>query len=526
MIPLNLSSLIANVSSPKYDPLYPLGDRGMVGSWQLAAPYKVGQKLPLNAIWPRPDNETDVNSYLRNAHPNIEYVQPICIQGGERPLRFTIIAAPGGTTISGEMSRTYDPVTGLVLHTRQKDFGVVRWTPTSGTQTFTIRVTDQSGATLDVTWTVTVDATKFVIVDAATATSGSGTWASPLKTWADLWGNDANATFANKIAYFKAGTYTVHSAGGLHCSINTNVKPLAYIGAETGGVIFNNTTGHFYANRGDVAFRNIAFTGCVTTEANVRIIQVSVKDRNYLFDNLTFSNNVVGTVANDNPACIIFMDNDTYSYNIALINSTFDNTCTISAYDNFNCDGVLLENNVLTYSLAGGTNSTIGLHVKDDTRNVTVVFNTTIGVFPDGHIRMSNQQNRLAGAYNQEVCYNVCIDLSLSSAVFSPIVWNQNATSFINALNTHCYRNTIKAAAWTAITAVDWMTAGVNYYVKTTGNAYFAGSFVDGGAYTPIGTASVSLTSAQINSLTGALTTVGNARATYLGTVGAEIAST
>src|SRR6187431_3374183 len=86
-------------------------------SWKIDSEHRVGQKLPLRLIYPRPDVETPVYALHRKASANWTYKTRICIQGGEAPFKYELISGPASATIAGEMNRTPDPVTGLVSHT-------------------------------------------------------------------------------------------------------------------------------------------------------------------------------------------------------------------------------------------------------------------------------------------------------------------------------------------------------------------------------------------------------------------------
>ncbi|MCX7748077.1 MAG: PA14 domain-containing protein [Clostridia bacterium] len=490
--------------------------------WIIPLANRVGQKLPMRILHPRPDTETSSLAAHRNAHSKIIYKTPISIQGGERPFKYEIISAPAGTTIVSEMQRSVDPLTGKTLHTRQDDLGVVTWTPAAGTHKFSIKVTDQSSATVTVDWSVTLNDSNFVIIDSSVNRSGDGTWASPLKTWADLWGTDKDATYANKIAYFKNGTYQVANSASANVSVNLNVKPLAYMGESKEGTVFDTSRGHFYVNRGDVTFSNLSFTGS-RKDANNRIIQVSTKNSNYLFFNLSFDNETVGTLANDNPGCIVFMDDTTYTKNVSLINCSTGTACALCLLVTFTVDGVLVENCYIRTIPSGvlGGNAGNGIHIKDDTKNCTLAFNKVEGIFPGYHIGLSNQQGTLAGSANQEVCYNIIIDKATTNRYEgSPLIWNQACIVYPNPVGTYCYRNSVITIKRAHVFRT-WIAEG-STPVQVTGEAWTGLDFSAGLGYKETGVSSVKLTSADFDN-NGLFTNINNARTTYLGKVGAEI---
>lgn len=494
-------------------------------AWRIASGFRIGQKLPMNLIYPQPDVSTYTYASHRRAHTQFEYQTRVCVQGGEPPFKMELVTAPTGATITGEFDRVVDPITGLTTHTYPDDYGVVRWaSPTGTTETFEVLVTDQNDSTVTATWTVVVDDASFVVLDSVNGSdAAAGTYNAPLQTFPNgVWKNSStDDTYADKIVAFKAGTYVINEGVvGEYCSINAGVKPRSYIGIES-GVTFDMSTGHFFANTGDITFRNIIHDGSYAPADNCRILQVSTKNFNYLLDTLTYRNQTTGQVANDNPACVVFMDSTTFGGNIAMVNCFSDTTSAMQLIDTFSCDGVLVEGCKAPNIDYSNTNGDVWIHMKDDTRNCSLRYNVGVGTVPNGMLRISNQQNPDLLSANQEICYNFVWDLSQTSET-APIWWNQNATAAPNADNTHAYRNTIisntnayVARAWmggdSVIMSGDvWV--GTNYVVGENG-------YVNG---TP---ASLEVVSADLDA-NGNLTDNSNKRTDYLGILGHEIATT
>jgi hypothetical protein len=137
------------------------------------------------------------------AYPDIEYnIRPAVI-GGAYPYTYRLSNAAPGMTIDA-------------------DTGVISWIrPQRGIRTTpTLTVTDSDGALTSSTWTIHVTPEKFLFVDAVNgkefdaAVPGTGTIDNPFKRLRDLYSGSTVAaksisTNANKIVYFKQGTYLI-----------------------------------------------------------------------------------------------------------------------------------------------------------------------------------------------------------------------------------------------------------------------------------------------------------------------------
>ncbi|MEM0578109.1 T9SS type A sorting domain-containing protein [Flavobacterium polysaccharolyticum] len=492
-------------------------------NWLIASDYKVGQKLPLRLIYPRPDAETPNNALHRKASSNWTYQTRICIQGGEAPFKYEIISGPSTATIVGEMNRTIDPITGLIAHSYPDGYATVSWPNPSGTGNFNIKVTDQSGAITNAIWTVQTDETAFVVLDQVNGNdANTGTWHSPLASIpTGLWRNsDTDATYANKIAVFKRGTYPVYGRiPNTNCAIDPNIKPRSFLAVES-DVVFNMNNGYFFVNTGDVAFVGMEFRGSRTDLNNNRIIQVSTKNSNYLFWKLKFSHQTTGINPIDNPACIVFMDASTFSNNIAVVDCEWLSTAAMQLICTFATDGVLVENNKITNANLSASNGSVLIHLKDDSNNVSVRFNKLSGIAPSGMIRMSNQQNPALRASNQEVCYNY-LQSNMVAWESGLIMWNQNATATSNAVNTHCYRNTVITPNY-AISAASW-NGGDN--VKLSGNAWASNYLVYHSGYELVAPQNAQLLANDLNA-DGTINNATGKRTLYAGKLGFEILST
>ncbi|MEM0578110.1 T9SS type A sorting domain-containing protein [Flavobacterium polysaccharolyticum] len=494
-------------------------------NWLIASDYKVGQKLPLRLLYPRPDAETPNNALHRKASSNWTYQTRICIQGGEAPFKYEIVSGPSTATIVGEMNRTIDPITGLIAHNYPDGYATVSWPNPSGTGNFNIKVTDQSGATTNAIWTVQTDETAFVVLDQVNGNdANTGTWNSPLASIpTGLWRNsDTDATFANKIAVFKRGTYPVYGRiPNTNCAIDPNIKPRSFLAVES-DVVFNMNNGHFFVNTGDVAFVGMEFRGSRTDQENNRIIQISTKNSNYLFWKLKFSNQTFGTSGTDNPSCIVFLNGTTFTQNVAIVDCEVLPTASMQLVVTYTCDGVLLENNKFTNVYFPSSNGSAFFHVKGSTKNQTIRFNHLTGEAPYSMIRMNN--NQVSGLiYNQEICYNY-IQSNIVAWESGPIIWNLN-TTYSNPTNIHTYRNTIIAPNSIASIRTEAWNGGEN--VKLSANAWVATNFLfsySGGSEEVL-PQNVKLLSTDFDA-DGKLNNLTGKRSLYAGKLGFEILST
>jgi len=167
------------------------------------------------------------------AYPGIEYNIRAAVIGGAFPYTYALSNAPPGMTID-------------------RNTGTITWAnPPAGAQvTPTLTVTDQEGTTASSPWTIRVDASRFLFVDAVNgrefdaASRGAGTIENPFRRIRDIYSGStpeakAIATHVNKIVYFKQGTYYIdgylenvgaydgYSLGRM--PVSDRVKPVAWL---------------------------------------------------------------------------------------------------------------------------------------------------------------------------------------------------------------------------------------------------------------------------------------------------------
>jgi hypothetical protein len=409
-------------------------------SGQLPAGHFEPAKMPMALVYPRPDGETYVHARHRKAYPGIANRIPVVVQGGAYPFIYSIQAGPSGATIGA----TY----------ADSDYGVWSWTPSAdGTaQTVTVRVTDQEGAFVDATWTITADAASFVFLDPATPTSGSGTISSPYKTWPDVFGTTTTDTSnTERVLVLRGGTHTVVGYSSATPAGNLPMlaynKPMGWIGypGETPTVVCSTAAINFTGSNDGLDF----FTSGVrylTTRLdlpNTRFFFVGAlaASRSTWFE-CVFEDLTRGTVGTDNPGAIVMFDNNNAvgrRQYVAIIN------CAHLDFDSPLCDlydtfyGVV-EGNTLGVSKDGQVNQ--GIYLKQNNGFFSVRRNASTQAMFDEGIIMHSFNGTNAGASQQvEFCYNLCALPTLgTNAAGARIDWSSAAFAGSQAW---WYRNTI-----------------------------------------------------------------------------------
>jgi len=121
------------------------------------------------------------------AYPGLPYVIRAAVQGGHYPYAYALQNAPAGMTID---ART----------------GEIRWPdPQADAANIGLNVTDASGATAQTTWSIDVDASRFIFVSASAASGGNGSLASPYQRLSAI----PESAHAGKVLYLRSGTYDV-----------------------------------------------------------------------------------------------------------------------------------------------------------------------------------------------------------------------------------------------------------------------------------------------------------------------------
>ena len=393
----------------------------------------VPPKMPMNPVYPRPDSETQPHARHRWAHPDFRYEIPIGVQGGAWPFKYEIVNSPSGATIGKYYG---DP-----------DYGVLKWTPAngdSGTKTFTIRVTDQELNTIDLTWKTTIDANKFVFLDANAVSTGSGTISDPLKSFSDWYKGDASdATYQNKIIVFRAGNYAL---AGDPDTTDSNKDGNAYmtpsktpslIGYPSELPVIDCSTGKFFFITGlpDIFVAGLTFENARSDVKNSHFFWLSGQDSRLTFWNNTFYNIGTGFEGSDNPSPLFFSNTEVLKHYYLVKGNTFDTVLTRgsngSLSDMYVVSDVLIEENTVQ-----NCDAEYGFWAKATHENVTIRANKILTNNTTGGITFG-LWSPWGGTvhHNHEACWNV---IKVTTGWTIRISQEEDLAS----TNNHVYRNT------------------------------------------------------------------------------------
>lgn len=527
-------------------------------SWKIASAYQyTTTPFEMEMVTLRRDSGAD--AYHKFASVNWEYKAYIGWKGGKPPFRITLLEYPTGASIGSSgfeqtMVRTLDSIGGMVYsHTIPTEANTIKWQPqpidVGQTRKFKILIEDSAGAQKTNTHYVTVGESKFVYVDInAVDDSGAGTWAASKKTF-----NAAHNNSGKICVYKTAGTYAV-TFGGLNDSDNRVRSHIAI----TGGVVFDMTAQQFGSSTPstDLAFVNIEFSGVVPTEQNANTFKLSGKTSRALWWGCRWRNITLGTVATDNPACIILRglgnppDTDIYGrgsylnlpssyshYDIAVVQCDVDATVDSQQIVAFSATRCLWEYNTASYkatyvTVGGNNNGSNWLHCKDSVSQVTARFNVcSEGGFLTGGIIFTNQRGWWCN--EQEMLFNVT-----KWSQGTGTSWNRQALyagdtgagQRVGAENTRCIRNTfisggsgvVEFLRWGEMTGLAQPVIFEGNLVATTASSIYSVETQSQGGYTSVGI-NQKLAASDFDAQ---LKLTGTARSTHLGKQGAEIAST
>lgn len=329
------------------------GKYSSISQWPIRAQYRMpAAKMAMRLISPRPDVETQAHARQKWAHPNMPYEVCVAVQGGNWPFKYEFISAPSGATIGAYYNKDKK---GLI-----NEYGNVRWTPTasSGTHTFNVRITDSSGTTIDVTWTVTIDATKFIFIQDGYAGTKVGTIDQPLESFADWYQNDVNdATYLGKIVVFRQGTYAlVGNTDNSNSNVffNNTTKSGQLIGWPDEIATIDCSNGKFLTNTTmpDIYISHLRFINARNDIPNAHYFWLTNKcDRSTFFKN-HFDGMSYGTVGDDNAGPIFYADLTTGSHHqyAAIRDNLFEgiisNVGNGHYWDAYQMDYLIAEGNV------------------------------------------------------------------------------------------------------------------------------------------------------------------------------------
>lgn len=389
---------------------------------QLAAGHYFSERLPMRIVHPRPD--TEITEHARHSywHPAFKYEIPVTVEGGAVGYKYVLFASPSGATIS--------------------QTGLISWTPTiahSGTYLWSVGVVDQEGRLRTTSWACDEVPEKFVFVKASVETSGSGTFASPLKTWADWYLNsDLDATFANRIVVFLGGDYTlVGDSVTTNALLRPNVKCRAIIADPDTVSRVNCGTGKINAIEriDDLFFSHVRYHNGDDEVNNAHFFQISGDSERITFFKGDYSDIGAGTVGTDNVGPIFIANTGRTGQNVSVTHNHFHDFSNNSGFNGTMVTVYRFDHVVCAHNTAANVNTGTGWNMKGCVNYVTVRDNVATENMV-GKIIGIGYWNPVEKLPNyQEVCYNrivvqgadsmplICVDNFMTPAQPTGLAW-------------------------------------------------------------------------------------------------------
>lgn len=474
-------------------------------SWQLAPGHWIPAKMSMRLVHPR--TSTTSTYIYENWYTGMALDLPVCVQGGAWPFYYELTTAPSGMAVGQQYG--------------DANYGRITWaSPTAGSHSIAVRVTDQDGNSVTHSWTLTVGTSKHVFFDAVNGNdANSGTISSPYKTFAAFASTDKfTPALQGKICVYRTGTYKglisdpLTNGGGRYL-MGSN-KPLVHIAYPGETVTFDFSDvmwSYAQGARNEIAHVGMTITGAQQSSNPVALnfaqyIAMSNANRT-LFDSMTFTQTGAVT-SGDNPACIFFGD-DNPCVDMAITNCTFDGLDGFFAAQIYDIQYSIIERNTLKNLVTRGAfYLKLAATTDNSVRNNVGILNNATPL-----VRVSDY----ASVTRTEVCWN-----NFKSSTYSILFGEGN-----NWGTDICwgYRNTIQA---TGVAAA--MKVGGSVVVATIENSVLVHNstiYTDGienigftgtlNQSNNLQTASTAYTDAN-----GALT--GTYRTSYLGLRGYEVA--
>jgi hypothetical protein len=370
----------------------------VAGAITAAAPAEAAN-YPLELVSPRAAGSSPSsgqpaisgNNRIFWAYPGIEYNIRATVIGGKYPYTFSLTNAPAGMTIDAST-------------------GTIRWTNPTANASPTIVVRDSENQTVSSAWTITVDATRFIFLDAVNgrefdaATPGTGTISNPFRRIRDLYSGSVYASKAdnrhiNKIAYFRTGTYFIDGyiedasgnyAGRMAVTENKPVAWLAYPGQQptVDGQCsaFSPQLGSRPCNYGrHIAFygngNNTYIDGMRFTNMAVHAFRTNGAGNYQTFRRNQFAVNGP-TQAGVNQGFITTIASEPGGNYLSIQDNTFEDIEQGSCVKLYSTNRVLIEDNICR-NVRGSESEGFAVKGGEMTR-VTVRHNTVLNVFQKG----------------------------------------------------------------------------------------------------------------------------------------------
>jgi len=409
-------------------------------AFPLATGQFVAAKMPMHTIYPRPNTETDTDARHRWISTEFDYEIPIGVQGGAWPFKYEIITAPTGTTV-GE-------------YYTDLDYGVLKLDASalSGSQSFTVRVTDQELNTVDLSWTAMVDDTKFVYIQDGYAGTQVGTKAQPLEDFSDWYLNDvSDNTYAGRIVVMRGGNYLMDGDGAWvsgefvnNVDLSGGNKTKAFIGypgeAPIVDCVYSKVVTGSGSDGQDVFVAGIEWYNARPDSDNSHFFWMQGECSRSSFWNNTFDTLSQGLIGNDNNAAIFWVHSATKKENLLVKSNTFENINNVTGgnggyIDMYFTDYILVESNTAKNSATG-----YGFWIKAVNAFITVRDNVAVDNVSGDQIQMTMGNASETIPHDQEVCYN---RLMVTEGDITCFLWAASNGWQDSHYNTFMYRNSI-----------------------------------------------------------------------------------
>ena len=391
----------------------------------------VAAKMPLQVVYPRPDDETQAHARHRWMHSRMTYEIPIGVQGGAWPFKYEIIRGPEGATI-GELHGS-------------ENYGVLSVPPlASGTHVFVVRVTDQELNHVSFRWTATVDDSQFVFIDDNATTTGDGRIGQPLDTLEAWYGNSAsNSAYANKIIVLRDGNYSLQGDADGIVELNSGLKTPSIIGFPGEAPVVNCARAKIFARGGnnseDLFIAGIHWDNARRNIDDVHFFWVTDTANRATWWNNTFSNLQQSEVSVNTPAPIYISESDRPKHYVLVKHNRFANISS-----GLRSGGMVAVNWVKHLLIEENQveNSTARYHLyaKGTESFVSIRANTLIEGIEGTAIGLSYSNSVPVVPHDHEVCWNQVIlpENSPNQALTTALTRDYEGETY----NTWIYRNT------------------------------------------------------------------------------------
>lgn len=498
-------------------------------NWVIADGYRLTTSRDMYPVYPKQTVASSMAAFKWADTSTIYKIRPTW-RGGHPPYRVTVFKAPTGAQLNGvsfsgseivqEYTRTLDATTTRYIHDLPNNFCELTHQFQIGDvgQTFEwgIVVHDQNNRTISIQWTTQVSNTNVKYFDSVAGNDANdGSFATPYQTAAFGY---ALANAQNYIFKFKDGSYAINSDFAI-----TSTKCKSWIGVGD-AVSFDMTAGLFSSGVDDQLFMGINFTGAKLDAPDTFNHKYNLVSR-CTFHDCTFNNNFVGTVNTDNSAAIAFWGNTTLEHqDISITNCNQLSTVKSQMLTMFDVNGVIVENchvSNAAYDPGSGGGSKF-LHVKDETKNITIRHCTASGTSERGLISFSNQGPIQCDQQELLFC---AVDNLGAPANNGPYVWNdQSVATPCKGTNQYIQRCTAIAHTQTPLWFRSLGSGGepvnIEGILYSTTNALILEGGSNGGTY--MGHPSVQVPAAKLNTN---YTMTDDIKGDNLGITGHQIAS-